>query len=191
MGKGSSSAKQTENIYDNRIGAGNDSIIIKDVSNISVTTAGADIVADALDTSAAIATLALSANSDAVDSAIGGMGRTADTAMDAVTDTASEAMANLTGLATGFGEGVFDLGTRLVDVNETLSKQAMTTMADQVQSFNTTLRDTLSSVLSSDNLAGSAAQSGSAEGWIARTPGMAAALALATLAGLVLLTRKK
>lgn len=96
------------------------------------------------------------------------------------------------GFATDTNNNVFGLGEMLIKSNAQLAGQTMDTLAAQSSNLNTTLRDTLSAVLGSDNLAGSAEQSGGAAGWMARNPILAGLMALGALFGLVTLaTRKK
>jgi hypothetical protein len=188
-----STANESSTTTDNRISTGDGALIAQGGSVVTIESLDANLIADSLGIGADVVKEALAQNGDALFSALGFGADIANTAMHGVTDTANTAMTQLRGFAEHTNDYVFGLGAKLLDDNAALTGTALNTLTNQAQSFNTTLRDTLSATLGSDNLAGSAEQSGGAAGFISRNPAMAAALAVGgfILALLVLRPRSK
>lgn len=123
---------------------------------------------------------------------------------------AAEAMRLMKGLAENSNDGAFSLSKFAIDVNADTAATFLKAYAAKDQQTaedsaardkrvdemmngfravaadsQTTMRDTLATVLQSDYLAGSASQSGSAAGWITRNPVMAGVIGIATLFAIV------
>jgi hypothetical protein len=190
MAKGSSSANQTENITDNRVINAGDGLLLKDIGDISVSTVDADVVAAALGMTSRTIGDALGV----VDSISIGLENTAREAMTATRGIAQDSLsANLT-LAQHYGdntlailEGAGGMVQQVLDSNQTLATAVGATAANTM----TTLRDTLSATLGSDNLAGSAEQSGGITGWMSRNAGLTALFTVGAFALLLVAKRKK
>jgi hypothetical protein len=194
-GPSKSSSSPTTTTEDRKITAGNDAIIATEGSNLYVERIDADLVAEAL-----------GVTGDTAQRALDRMAELADTTTAGTLAFSADTIDQVTRLARDTNEGVFSLGSelidtsadlnrRLVDSNADLATRTIDTLSTQANNFNTTLRDTLSTIFSNGEnasvLAGSAGQSGGVSGWVARNPAAAAAAAFAGIAALALLSRKK
>jgi hypothetical protein len=178
--KSSSSSPVVNNTYDQRIALEDGGTVFKDVGDIHIESIDGDLIARALGITGDNVNRALASVDYATSDALAGMRGVAGQGLDLAGETISAAggvidAINSTSLATQ--KETNDLIRDIMGSNQTLASAIGATAANTM----TTLRDTLSATLGSDNLAGSAEQSGGLSGWLARNPALAAIFGLGVL----------